>query len=470
MFKFFEKDDIEKILNNKRIQGTNEEKLERIRHVDETEALLVRFERMINFTYKNRKSLILHYPSKKINNELMIKEGLKKKVPLIGNIFLSKESSRDIIPFAECVINGIFLPEELAIHWNKMFEIKLNDRRGTLYNIYNENIKKELEENAPQLNEAFELLFQQFNYSDKQLEKIIKLTKNNKVHTGDSALLWIRCDVLEYYTSSHIILDNHKVSYFEYLSKYKYYPHSVAYGLTKREYYKFRQSMIKASDYCVSEEAIRKSFVFLDETDKLKALKFQSRYKVFSEEAWRDLLCKEQFIYTDNLRNNYLILLHLILENKYNKKFTLIDYDTEVRCFNDTNRGKKYYIDAYLHFYIAEEQRNVRYYIEFKNYERTMYEDDKDYLHQPKAILNNNFDIERYKHDDTDIWYYMAITKGSPYVYGKNSVKDSGIQLDNYIDFTWTEVFSIIEINIQAKARESIDRSLGGFLKFIERI
>lgn len=469
MFKLFEKDDIEKILNSKRIQGTNEEKLKRIRHVDETEALLLRFERMINFTYKNRKSLVLHYPSKKINNELM-NEGLKKKLPLIGNIFLSKESSRNIIPFAECIINGIFLPEELAIYWNKMIKIQLSDKQGTLYSIYNANIKKELEENAPQLSEAFELLFQQFNYNDKQLEKIIKLTKNNKVHTGHSALLWIKCDILEYYTSSHIILNNHKVSYFEYLSKYKYYPHSVAYGLTKREYFKFRQSMIKASDYCVNEEAIRKSFVFLDETDKLKALKFQSRYKVFSEEAWRDLLCKEQFIYIDNSRNNYIILLHLILENKYNKKFTLIDYDTEVRCFSDTNRRNKHYIDAYLHFYIAEEQRNVRYYIEFKNYERTIYENDKDYLYQPKAILNNNFDIERYKHDDTDVWYYMVITKGSPYINGKNSIKDSGIQLDNYIDFPWTEVFSIIETNIQAKARESIDRSLGRFLKFLERI
>lgn len=471
MYKFFTDDEVDSILNNKRIKGTNEKKLKRIKHIDDTDALFVRFERMINFTYKNRKNLVLHYPSIKINNEPMIQYGLKRKLPMIGNIFLSKKDSTDIIPFAECIIKQIFLPNEIVEYWNMMIERQENSKDITFYNIYNENIKKYLSEKNPELNEAFEMIFQQFNYDDKQLRKIIKINDAQKVHTRNSALLWIRCDILEYYTASHLIVNNNNVSYSDYLTGYKFYEHSLAYGLPKSEYFKFKQHITESPDYCVSKDAVRKAFVYLDETTRLSALDFKTRYKVFSEEAWRDLLCKEQFIYTDNDRNEYLILFHMIFEIKYGKKFNLIDYDTEVRCFNETNKNRSYYIDAYLHFYFKDEQRNIKFYMEFKNYTKTIYEDEKDYLHQPKAILNNNFYTERYKHEEEDEWYYVAVTKGSPYEgeKGKN-MRDSGVQAENYLDFEWKQVFDIMETKVQEKARKSIDGSLGHFLKFIERI
>lgn len=474
MFKFFTEEEVNNILRNPkyRIEGTDEEKLKRIKHIDETDALIIRFERMRNFTYKNRKSLILHYPSISINNKIFLKNTFKKKVPFIGNIFLSRGDSNktELIPFAECIIKEVYLPEELADYWNKMINIQ-KQIDTTLYNIYINNIKEELEQIEPELADAFDLLFQQLNYEDYQVYSIIKLNNVGKVHTRNSALVWMKCEVLEYYTSSHLMYENHKVGFYEYLKNYKFYPRSIVYGLTMKEYYKFRENLCKASDYCVGEVAKRKAFSLLDDLDGLKALDFQTRYKVFSEEAWRDLLCKEQFVFIDNMKNCYSILFHLILEVKNNKKYNLIDFDTEVKCFSNANKTKNNYIDAFLHFYDEQEKKAIRYYIEFKNYKKTIYEDEKDYLYQPKAILNNNFYVERYKHQENDVWYYLVITKGSPYDNIKgNSIMDSGILLDNYIDFPWTEVFNIIEKYIQQIASESIDKSLIGFLRFLERV
>lgn len=66
----------------------------------------------------------------------------------------------------------------------------------------------------------------------------------------------------------------------------------------------------------------------MDEISKISDVNYISRYKKFSEEAWRDLLCKEQFIFIDNEFREYILLFHLLWEIKNNKYYELIDYDT----------------------------------------------------------------------------------------------------------------------------------------------
>lgn len=161
------------------------------------------------------------------------------------------------------------------------------------------------------------------------MENIIKLDKSScRVHTGNSVLLWIECEILEHITASYLNINNKRISFAGYLKNFKFYKHSVAYGLSKNEYLKFKTYLINSTDYVVGNEALRKSFVFLDEISKISDVNYISRYKKFSEEAWRDLLCKEQFIFIDNEFREYILLFHLLWEIKNNKYYELIDYDT----------------------------------------------------------------------------------------------------------------------------------------------
>ncbi len=470
MYKFLTDKEEKKILKSRAV-GTTEEIKKRLTNVDNTDVLIIPFNKLNHFTYKYRDKLILHYPSKKFLGSLMTKYILKKKLPMQGIILIS--NSKDIVPFAECIINNIFLPEELNDYWNEILNKKQTLTGNTLYQIYKEYFKDNFIKSNSNIDNAFEIFFKQVKYDDMFImDNIIKLNEEgSKVHTGNSALLWIECEVLEHITASHIHVKDRNVSFRRYLKKFEFYGQSIAYGLPINEYLRFRTYLKNTCDYTIGKEALRRSFVFLDEINKIEAISYMTRYKVFSEQAWRDMLCKEQLIYRDNELRDYILLFHLIWEIKNNKSYDLIDYDTEVRCSNVQNKNKNYFIDAYIQLYDISDDINIKLYLEFKNYSRTIYDKAKDYDYQPKAILENKFYLERYKHKEKDKWYYVAVTKGSPYKeLGKKTVSISGLKEENYINFTWKEIFTIMETKLQQKAYESIDKSLLNFLRFLERI
>lgn len=146
IYKFLTHEEKKEILKS-RIEGNPNEIKERLTKVDNTEVLIIPFNKLNHFTYKYRKKLILHYPSKKVLSNLMIKCILKKKLPMIGIILINNKN--DIVPFAECIIKNIFIPSELSDIWNQILKKKEIFSGKTLYQIYKEYFKcKLVEENS----------------------------------------------------------------------------------------------------------------------------------------------------------------------------------------------------------------------------------------------------------------------------------------------------------------------------------
>ena len=465
------KEEIEKILTHRCKPEEEEQRKKILEKVMNTDVFFIPFDKVNHYTYKNQKTLILHYPIGKFLKTHIVEYILKRNLPFDGVIFINKSGNQKIIPYAECMISNIFLPNELEIYWNAMINKKNEYKNKTYYQIYKEYFKEDIINYNPEVDETFEVFFRQIGYNDSKIEnKIIKLNNNGNVQTKNSSLLWIKCDVLENITSSYLNQNGKKISFYEYLKEFKMYKQSVAYGLSKSEYLNFRKYLKNSEDYAVGKDAIRKTFTYFDETEKLGSINYLTRYKIFSEEAWRDLICKPQFVYKDNNFREYIVLIHMIWEIKKNELYELVDIDTEVRCINISDDNKSYYLDAFIHLFNENRLKNIKLYIEFKNYEKTIYDDAKDFIHQPKSILSNRFYSDRYIHDQNDEWYYVAITKGSPYKIKNKSLKASGIKEENYIDLNWEELFDIISNNLYNSSYKSGDDSLINFLKFLERI
>lgn len=435
-----------------------------LQKVDKSDVLIFPFDADNHYSYKHHSQLTLHYPSKKVlSKEVINKSRLISRLPILGFIILIKRKTKVKILFAEASIERMVLPSDIILYWKEIIANYINSSDKTLYTIYQENLKDEISGKDEVLDDIFEQFFSQRNYDDTKIKQVIIFSKEGLLDTNNSALLWVYCSILNHITS--LSIDKGENSIKEYINRFKFYKHSVAYGMPIKYYCEFRKLLKRSSNYCVGEEALRRAFVYVGELMKSSEFDYKYRYKMFSETAWRDILCTYQFEYVDNEIKKYNLLIHLIFESYLNTKLKLIDFDTEIKC--EFPKKSVYYLDAYL-FFMARDmngnQINYKFYLEFKRYDKSL-DKPKDYYNQPMAIKENNFSKDRYRHNNSDKWFYVAITENTP-----PDVIYIDFPKDNYINFTWMSLFTIIEDKLYHKAVKSIDKSLLTFLKFLEKV
>lgn len=451
--------------------NTSDERAKRnaiLEKVLKSDVIVIPFDKTFHYSYKHHKNIILHYASKNFLHKLMTKSILKDNLPLLGFLVLNTISGSEIIPLAEISIETIYLPSELESYWNLILGNKKKEPNKSLYELYLVNCRPLIKNIT--LQKSFDTFFMQRKFDDNLILNDIIKHNDYKVNTNDSRLLWISCEILENISSSHLNINGTKVGIKDYLIEKKFGQHSIAYGLTIQEYLIFKKGLKDSEDYSIGEEALKKAFIYFDEIDKLKSINYLLRYKIFSENAWRDLLCTYQLNYTDNMKSIFNVLFHIIWEIKNNTKYVLIDYDKEIKCTNVDDNTKQYYLDSFIHLYDTIRCKTVKLYIEFKNFDKTINENNKDYYHQPQSIIQNKFVSDRYVHHINDEWFYIAVSKNSPYKVKRNSVKLSGLKETNYINLKWEELFEVLEKYVFEKAYNSIDKSLLNFIKFLERI